>query len=164
MIDQEESIFWTERFWLKNSLYIVLYLMWESILASCIFVLAGQGKESFKLFSVFLHSPLYPLQEPSIYSICPKWFHICLKIRHAALRKVGVVQELIDPLAERNMEMQHCFVSLERVDDVAKDAFDRMIRFTKSKTNWLLRADDNPTIWAFKLSKISDTWAFAVWE
>ena len=48
---------------------------------------------------------------------------------------MGVVQELIDLLAERNMEMQHCFVSLERVDDVAKDAFDRMIGFIKSKTN-----------------------------
>ena len=48
---------------------------------------------------------------------------------------MGVVHELIDPLAERDMKMQHCFVSLERVDDVAKDAFDRMIRFTKSKTN-----------------------------
>ena len=48
---------------------------------------------------------------------------------------MGVVQELIDPLAERNMEMQHCFVSLERVDDVAKDAFDRMMEFINSNTN-----------------------------
>ena len=48
---------------------------------------------------------------------------------------MGVVHELIDPLAERNVEMQHCFVSLERVDDVAKDAFDRMMEFIKSNTN-----------------------------
>ena len=46
-----------------------------------------------------------------------------------------MVHEHIDPLAERNMEMQHCFVSLERVDDVAKDAFDRMMEFIKSNTN-----------------------------
>ena len=50
-----------------------------------------------------------------------------------ALSDAGVVHELVDPLLERNMVMQHCFVGLERVDDVAKDAFDRMIRFIKSK-------------------------------
>ena len=62
-------------------------------------------------------------------------YYVDMRDMDEALGKVGVVHELIDPLAERNMEMQHCFVSLERVDDVAKDAFDRMIRFTKSKTN-----------------------------
>ena len=50
-----------------------------------------------------------------------------------ALSDAGVDHELVDPLMERNMVMQHCFVGLERVDDVAKDAFDRMIRFVKSK-------------------------------
>lgn len=50
-----------------------------------------------------------------------------------ALSDAGVDRELVDPLMERNMVMQHCFVGLERVDDVAKDAFDRMIRFIKSK-------------------------------
>ena len=50
-----------------------------------------------------------------------------------ALSDAGVVHELVDPLLERNMVMQHCFVGLERVDDVARDAFDRMIRFIKSK-------------------------------
>lgn len=50
-----------------------------------------------------------------------------------ALSDAGVDHELVDPLMERNMVMQHCFVGLERVDDVAKDAFDRMIRFIKSK-------------------------------
>ena len=62
-------------------------------------------------------------------------YYVDMRDMDEALRKVGVVHELIDPLAERNMEMQHCFVSLERVDDVAKDAFDRMIGFIKSKTN-----------------------------
>lgn len=50
-----------------------------------------------------------------------------------ALSDAGVDHELVDPLMERNMVMPHCFVGLERVDDVAKDAFDRMIRFIKSK-------------------------------
>ena len=62
-------------------------------------------------------------------------YYVDMRDMDEALGKVGVVHELIDPLAERNMEMQHCFVSLERVDDVAKDAFDRMIGFIKSKTN-----------------------------
>lgn len=50
-----------------------------------------------------------------------------------ALSDAGVDHELVDPLMERNMVMPHCFVGLERVDDVARDAFDRMIRFIKSK-------------------------------
>ena len=50
-----------------------------------------------------------------------------------ALSDAGVDYELVDPLMERNVVMQHCFVGLERVDDVAKDAFDRMIKFIKSK-------------------------------
>ena len=62
-------------------------------------------------------------------------YYVDMRDMDEALRKVGVVHELIDPLAERNMEMQHCFVSLERVDDVAKDAFNRMIGFIKSRTN-----------------------------
>ena len=62
-------------------------------------------------------------------------YYVDMRDMDEALGKVGVVHELIDPLAERNMEMQHCFVSLERVDDVAKDAFDRMIGFLKSNTN-----------------------------
>ena len=59
----------------------------------------------------------------------------CTDMRHLdkALSDAGVDHELVDPLMERNMVMQHCFVGLERVDDVAKDAFDRMIRFIKSK-------------------------------
>ena len=52
-----------------------------------------------------------------------------------ALTEAGVIHELIDPLAERNMEMQHCFVASERVNDVARDAFDRMITFIKSQKN-----------------------------
>ena len=58
-------------------------------------------------------------------------YYVDMRDLDEALTKAGVVHELIDPLAERNMEMQHCFVASERVDDVSKDAFDRMIEFVK---------------------------------
>lgn len=41
----------------------------------------------------------------------------------AALTEAGVAHELVDPLAERCLEMPHCFVASERVDEVARDAF-----------------------------------------
>ena len=47
----------------------------------------------------------------------------------AALTDANVEHALVDPLAERNLQMQHCFVASERVDDVARDAFERMIAF-----------------------------------
>jgi hypothetical protein len=47
----------------------------------------------------------------------------------SALTQVGVTHVLIDPLAERGLQMQHCFVASERVDAVARDAFERMIGF-----------------------------------
>lgn len=58
-------------------------------------------------------------------------YYVDMRDMDEALTKAGVVHELIDPLAERNMEMQHCFVASERVDDVSRDAFDRMIEFVK---------------------------------
>ena len=58
-------------------------------------------------------------------------YYVDMRDMDEALTEAGVVHVLIDPLAERNMEMQHCFVASERVDDVAKDAFDRMIAFVK---------------------------------
>ena len=48
-----------------------------------------------------------------------------------ALAEAGVTHTLIDPLEERGLQMQHCFVASERVDDVARDAFERMIEFVK---------------------------------
>ena len=48
---------------------------------------------------------------------------------HDALIEANVPHELIDPLAERNLRMPHCFVASERADAVAKDAFDRMMGF-----------------------------------
>jgi hypothetical protein len=51
-----------------------------------------------------------------------------------ALTSANVEHALVDPLAERNLQMQHCFVASERENDVAKDAFDRMIVFLKQRT------------------------------
>ena len=58
-------------------------------------------------------------------------YYVDMRDMDGALTEAGVVHELIDPLAERNMEMQHCFVASERVNDVSKDAFDRMMAFVK---------------------------------
>lgn len=58
-------------------------------------------------------------------------YYVDMRDMDAALTKAGVGHELIDPLAERNIVKQHCFVASERADDVAKDAFDRMIAFVK---------------------------------
>lgn len=60
-------------------------------------------------------------------------YYLDMRDMDEALTRAGVVHELIDPLAERNMEMQHCFVASERVDDVARDAFERVISFVKSQ-------------------------------
>lgn len=62
-------------------------------------------------------------------------YYVDMRDMDEALTEAGVVHELIDPLAERNMEMQHCFVASERANDVARDAFDRMITFIKSQMN-----------------------------
>lgn len=59
-------------------------------------------------------------------------YHADLRLMDAALKDASVRHELVDPLAERGIEKQHCFVASERVDEVAKDAFDRMIAFIKS--------------------------------
>ena len=50
-----------------------------------------------------------------------------------ALTEAGVTHTLIDPLEERGLQMPHCFVASERVDDVARDAFERMIKFVKNQ-------------------------------
>ena len=50
-----------------------------------------------------------------------------------ALKNVNVEHALVDPLAERNLQMQHCFVASERENSVAKDAFDRMIAFLNQR-------------------------------
>lgn len=62
-------------------------------------------------------------------------YHVDMRELHEALDKAGVENVLIDPLLERGIEMPHCFVSNERNDDIAHDAFTRMIAFIKEKTS-----------------------------
>ena len=51
------------------------------------------------------------------------------------LKEMNVEHELVDPLAERGKEMQHCFIANERNDEISKNAFDRMLKFIKERTN-----------------------------
>ncbi|MDD5894014.1 MAG: hypothetical protein PUC67_06690, partial [Coriobacteriaceae bacterium] len=61
-------------------------------------------------------------------------YHNDMRHMDAALTETGVVHELVDPLAERGLEMPHCFVASERSDDVARDAFERMLTFLERQT------------------------------
>ncbi|MBQ3339623.1 MAG: alpha/beta hydrolase [Atopobiaceae bacterium] len=56
-------------------------------------------------------------------------------MRHmdVALTEVGVAHEIVDPLAERGLEMPHCFVASERTDEVARDAFERTLAFLEEQ-------------------------------
>ena len=56
-------------------------------------------------------------------------YYVDMRDMDSALTQVGVTHVQIDPLAERGLQMQHCFVASERVDAVARDAFERMIVF-----------------------------------
>lgn len=53
---------------------------------------------------------------------------------HNRLQEVGVENILVDPLAEDGEEKPHCFVASERVDRIAKKAFDRLTAYLKEKT------------------------------
>ena len=60
-------------------------------------------------------------------------YYADMRLMDYALTSANVEHALVDPLAERNLQMQHCFVASERADEVAKDAFDRMMSFIKQK-------------------------------
>ncbi len=60
-------------------------------------------------------------------------YHNDMRHMDAALADAGVAHELIDPLAERGVEMQHCFVASERENEVARDAFERMLVFLEGQ-------------------------------
>lgn len=62
-------------------------------------------------------------------------YYVDMREMDAKLKEMNVEHELIDPLAERGKEMQHCFVANERNDEISKDAFDRMIKFITEKVN-----------------------------
>lgn len=61
-------------------------------------------------------------------------YYVDMRDMSSKLKENNVNYELIDPLAERGIEKQHCFVANERVDEISKDAYDRMIKFIKEKT------------------------------
>jgi len=60
-------------------------------------------------------------------------YHVDMRSMHDALTEADVSHEWIDPLAERNLQMPHCFIASERIDAVAKDAFDRMMSFIQQQ-------------------------------
>ena len=60
-------------------------------------------------------------------------YYVDMREMDSKLKEKNVDHILIDPLAERGKEMQHCFVANERVDEISKDAYDRMIKFVKEK-------------------------------
>ncbi|MBQ6221978.1 MAG: alpha/beta hydrolase [Solobacterium sp.] len=60
-------------------------------------------------------------------------YYVDMRAMDTALVNANVEHILIDPLAERNLQMPHCFVASERADAVAKDAFDRMMFFIKEQ-------------------------------
>ena len=53
---------------------------------------------------------------------------------HNALEKVGAENILVDPFAEYGEVKPHCFVANERVDPIAKEAFDKLMAFINEKT------------------------------
>ena len=58
-----------------------------------------------------------------------------MEVMHNELKKLGCEHIHIDPYIEHGLVKPHCFVSAERVDPIAKEAFDRMISFLNKKTN-----------------------------
>ena len=60
-------------------------------------------------------------------------YYVDMRDMDIALTEAGVTHTLIDPLEERGLQMPHCFVASERVDDVARDAYERMIEFVKNQ-------------------------------
>ena len=62
-------------------------------------------------------------------------YYVDMREMDVKLKEMNVEYELIEPLAERGKEMQHCFVANERNDEISKDAFDRMIKFITEKVN-----------------------------
>ena len=60
-------------------------------------------------------------------------YYVDMRAMDSALTGAGVEHALVDPLAERNLQMQHRFVASERENEVAKDAFYRMVYFIKQR-------------------------------
>ena len=73
-------------------------------------------------------TPAYP---PSV--LLGSEYHNDMRAMDAVLTEASVVHKLVDPLAERGLEMPHCFVASERVDEVARDAFERTLAFLEEQ-------------------------------
>lgn len=58
-------------------------------------------------------------------------YYVDMRDMDTALTEAEVTHTLIDPLAERGLQMAHCFVASERADDVARNVFERMSEFLK---------------------------------
>ena len=58
-------------------------------------------------------------------------YYVDMRDMDTALTEAEVTHTLIDPLAERGLQMAHCFVASERAYDVARNAFERMSEFLK---------------------------------
>ena len=56
-----------------------------------------------------------------------------MNVMHKELDNLGCEHILVDPYLEHGVQKPHCFVSEERGDEIAKDAFDRMMAFINSK-------------------------------
>lgn len=57
-----------------------------------------------------------------------------MEVIHEELDKLGCEHLHIDPYIEHGLIKPHCFVSAERIDPIAKEAFDRMIEYLNEKT------------------------------
>ena len=57
-----------------------------------------------------------------------------MNVMHEELNKLDCEHILIDPYAEYGEQKPHCFVAAERVDPIAKDAFNRMMAFVNERT------------------------------
>lgn len=60
-------------------------------------------------------------------------YYVDMRDMSSKLKEVNIEHELIDPLAEKGVQKPHCFVANERVDEISKNAYDRMIKFIKEK-------------------------------
>lgn len=65
--------------------------------------------------------------------IAGSYYHDMRKMNDV-LNECNVENLLIDPLKEIGKQQMHCYLSLERTDEIAKDTFDRLITFIKAKT------------------------------
>lgn len=57
-----------------------------------------------------------------------------MNVMHDRLETLGCEHILVDPYTEHNEVKPHCFVAMERIDPIAKEAFDRLIAFLVEKT------------------------------